>query len=873
MSLSVNDPRSRGRSKSPGGRDRSRSRDARAPSPAQPVRSSRTKKYYESDSTEESSDSESDHRSSRRRHEEKRYEEVDSKYRRAASPNPQASALVRGPDPRYEQDRRDVRHPSYAEPSPYEQPRPAEYSRHSSYSKTEEASVRPPAARSEYAPPGQYKWEYDHPDGREKSSRPPPPPKEHEPTRGISLNTSGSFHMELGHGHSPQPPPVHGVSPAYAYPPSSPGYTQPPPHGYYQVPDAARPDSYQSHPGTITSGRQHYGVPEQYKYADPPQQITYINKTDGRTPQYTQTPYAQIETDHRRTSRHPGQVEVDIVRLPSRRKEELEIDDIRRSSRRKEEIEIEARAGHHMKAEVGLDVVRRPSRYREEVEIGEHRISRHQGEADLELVRKTSRHHGEADLELVRKTSRHNEEIAIEERRPSRHTSEVDIDLIRKMTHAPNDHDRRRPTAQVIEVQPGGNSLHAGSNTHRLSISAGASGAISLAAPGQHAHQYGAPPGSPLLEAYHGTYQSMSPMPSPMVLSHKLDDNLSDIEPLDGDSSDSSRGHRTTTTTVVVKRVSIYDPKADALALAAALNHHTPQTESIIKILPHLSDDHVIALRTEYKKHIKVGGKGINIAKHIKLKVTGNLGKIAYATALGRWESEAHWANFWYQSGSSRRELLIESLMSRTNSEIRAIKAAFSDKRYSDSLEKCMQTELKKDKFRNAVLLALEEKRMEEMSTVSKTMVRRDVDDLYKALVSKDGGETAMIEIIVVRSDTHMRDVLREFEVRYRKNFAREMIQKSRNLVGETLAHILNGVLNRPVRDALLLHQALAETSKDRTELLISRLVRFHWEPKHLERVKIEYRRKYSRSLSVDIAEGTKGDFSEFCLGLLEAGR
>ena len=81
---------------------------------------------------------------------------------------------------------------------------------------------------------------------------------------------------------------------------------------------------------------------------------------------------------------------------------------------------------------------------------------------------------------------------------------------------------------------------------------------------------------------------------------------------------------------------------------------------------------------------------------------------------------------------------------------------------------------------------------------------------------------------------------------------------------GETLAHILNGVLNRPVRDALLLHQALAETSKDRTELLVSRLVRFHWEPKHLERVKAAYRQKYANRLEEDIADGTKGDFGEF---------
>ncbi|KAL8898286.1 MAG: hypothetical protein Q9192_002150 [Flavoplaca navasiana] len=450
--------------------------------------------------------------------------------------------------------------------------------------------------------------------------------------------------------------------------------------------------------------------------------------------------------------------------------------------------------------------------------------------------------------------------------------------------------DARKPSysmsarPQFVEAKPHGSALHAeppsglGSKMHRLSVSSGAGGMLALAAPGQHhGHDMhgGLPPGSPLLEAYHGTYQSISPMPSPLMLPSTMDEGLSDLEPLSpGYSSDGSRPKSSQHPRKVsnTKRVSFYDPEPDALALAAALKHSTPDPGPIIKVLPQLSEDHILELRTEYKKHIKVGGKGINIAKHIKLKVTGNLGKAAYAVALGRWESEAHWANFWYQSNSSRRELLIESLMGRTNSEIVKIKDAFSDKRYNDSLEKCMQMELKKDKFRYAVLLALEEKRMSNNEKLDINLVRRDTQELNRALTSKEGGETAMINIIVVRSDNHLREVLRSYEASYRKNFAREMIQKSRNLVGETLAHILNGVLNRPVRDALLLHQAINETSKDRAELLVSRLVRFHWEPKHLEKVKQEYRRKYGEKLEHEIQESTKGDFGEFCLGLCGGG-
>ena len=40
-----------------------------------------------------------------------------------------------------------------------------------------------------------------------------------------------------------------------------------------------------------------------------------------------------------------------------------------------------------------------------------------------------------------------------------------------------------------------------------------------------------------------------------------------------------------------------------------------------------------------------------------------------------------------------------------------------------------------------------------------------------------------------------------------------------------------------------------------------------------MERVKQEYKRKYGTKLEVDVDEGTKGEFGEFCGALLECGR
>ncbi|KAL2808406.1 hypothetical protein BJX63DRAFT_36837 [Aspergillus granulosus] len=473
-------------------------------------------------------------------------------------------------------------------------------------------------------------------------------------------------------------------------------------------------------------------------------------------------------------------------------------------------------------------------------------------------------------------------------------------------------HDRG---PQYIEVAPG---TRPSGRPASLSISTGNSLAVGGSDPD------GRPPLSPMLEPYKGTYQSISPMPSPVLIAPR-DDDISDLEPLDN-STDSerrrrrkskkskdegglkepksdrskrgssrvrherhdSRDSRDPDSLVLIsphssrRKVSFYDATDDALALRDALSHtRSIDTKVLTQILPHLTSDEMLDLRKEYKNHVKISGKGVNLAKHIRVKLgNGSLGKVCYATALGRWESEAFWANCYYQSGSSRRELLIESLFGRSNGEIREIKESFKDSRYTNSLEKCMKAELKADKFRTAVLLALEESRQSERDAVDPDLVHRDVQALHAALVSRNGGETAMIYIIVRRSDSHLREVLRAYEKIYQRNFAREMIQKSQNLVGETLAHILNGAINRPMRDALLLHQALHESrsGKERSELLISRLVRLHWEPRHLENVKTEYRRRYGVRLEEAIAEEilpTTGgsEWGEFCIQLAQSSK
>ncbi|KAI0007017.1 hypothetical protein F4779DRAFT_527550 [Xylariaceae sp. FL0662B] len=381
-------------------------------------------------------------------------------------------------------------------------------------------------------------------------------------------------------------------------------------------------------------------------------------------------------------------------------------------------------------------------------------------------------------------------------------------------------------------------------------------------------------PASPLLESYHGTYQSMSPMPSPLLLASDGPRTSDYIEPLSPSLSDGEGGEKKK------RRARFHDPVDDAARLASALKGdlRAPDTEPLIEILPGMTHEQIMDLRVEYKRLVKTGAerKGVNVAKHIRARLKDedpNLMKACYAVALGRWESEAYWANFWYQGDKTRRELLIESLMGRPNGEIARIKDAFSDKKYRDSLTLCMKTELKEDKFKRAVLMVLEERRMEDRDEygralpVDRRLVQDDVEALYEAVHREKGGESAMLQIVVLRSDNHLRDVLKLYEKTFRANFARDALKKSGNLVGEVLAHILNGIINKPVRDALLLHHALTASRRDglRRELLTSRLVRFHWDRLHMAAVKRAFRERYGQDLAEAIKDGTSGDWGLFC--------
>lgn len=209
----------------------------------------------------------------------------------------------------------------------------------------------------------------------------------------------------------------------------------------------------------------------------------------------------------------------------------------------------------------------------------------------------------------------------------------------------------------------------------------------------------------------------------------------------------------------------------------------------LIDVLPNLHHNEIMNLRTQYKKLVKVGAerKGVNVAKHIRARLKDEDNRLmtaAYATALGMWESEGYWISLPLAAGDKSRkgyQLLIESLFGRSNTETRLIEDGFRfhsnklEREHGTSLGGFLDPYLRQGEawFREAVEGVLSGHKMEERDqsgqplSIDMQLVEKDVDELFEAVAGERGAATTISQIVVLRSDAHLREVLTIYQRKY----------------------------------------------------------------------------------------------------------
>lgn len=224
---------------------------------------------------------------------------------------------------------------------------------------------------------------------------------------------------------------------------------------------------------------------------------------------------------------------------------------------------------------------------------------------------------------------------------------------------------------------------------------------------------------------------------------------------------------------------SSYDPTQDAIAMESALlKSGKVNSKLLITVLPDLTSDEMSTLRKAFKSRNPItsaaslfdtrskGQSSLSLTNKIYRKIEDlSFKQACFATARGQAGSDAYWAKCYYKDNKSeacRSQLLIESLAGRSNDEMREIRHASRDENRDEKIESCLPAKVPNDNFGRAIQLILQGQRQAEDQVLGDAEVENDAKKLYKAC-HNSVNEGDMINVIVLRSDRHLRRVLRYY--------------------------------------------------------------------------------------------------------------
>lgn len=220
-------------------------------------------------------------------------------------------------------------------------------------------------------------------------------------------------------------------------------------------------------------------------------------------------------------------------------------------------------------------------------------------------------------------------------------------------------------------------------------------------------------------------------------------------------------------------------------------------------------------------------------------------------------------------SGPGTKErALNDVLLGRSNADINAIKAA-----YRQTFKRDLVAAVKDDlslKTERHFEIVLSAQRAEDSAPVVKPDIDRDVDAIYSATEGKLGtDEMRVCSILSTRNDNQIRAIAHEYKLKYARDLETVIRKEFSGHMADALLFQLRRGIDKYMHQAILLEDAMAGAgTKD--YLLVSRVVRSHWDRANMANVKGAYEKRYGKSLARRIKGETSGDYERLmiaCIG------
>ncbi|ODA84002.1 hypothetical protein RJ55_02520 [Drechmeria coniospora] len=298
-----------------------------------------------------------------------------------------------------------------------------------------------------------------------------------------------------------------------------------------------------------------------------------------------------------------------------------------------------------------------------------------------------------------------------------------------------------------------------------------------------------------------------------------------------------------------------WDGTSDAQALRTAMKGFGTDEAMLIKVLSSKDPLQVDVIRNAFDRNFRR-----NLVKDIKSETSSWFEFGLVQLARGPLLADVH-NLFNAMAGPGTKELVLNDvLLSRSNADIKAIKSA-----YRSTFHKSLEEDVKGDlsmKTERHFLMGLSANRAEDAAPVIPQQVDDDVMQIYKATEGKTGTD----EILVCSIFSHRNDnQLRAIAHTYRQKFNRDLDKEFSGHMEDALLFQLNHAVDKYMHAATLLEEAMAGMGTN-DNLLVSRVVRFHWDRSFLANVKGAYQQKYRTSLSSRIRSETSGDYKNLML-------
>ncbi|KAI1435305.1 hypothetical protein GGR50DRAFT_335693 [Xylaria sp. CBS 124048] len=297
-----------------------------------------------------------------------------------------------------------------------------------------------------------------------------------------------------------------------------------------------------------------------------------------------------------------------------------------------------------------------------------------------------------------------------------------------------------------------------------------------------------------------------------------------------------------------------WDATPDAKALRSAMKGFGTDENTLIRVLANKDPHQIEAIKAAYSRQFSR-----SLEQDVKSETSGYFGDGLVSIIRGPLLHDVHLLHTAVDGPGTKEKILNDVLLGRSNADIQAIKDT-----YRRIFNKSLESDIKGDlsmKTERHFMIVLDGNRAEDSAPVIPQAIDQEVMEIYKATEGKLGTDEMLVcSILSTRNDNQIRTIRHVYAQKFKRPLEDVIKREFSGHMKEALLYQLQHATDKYMHAATLLEDTMSGLgTKD--QLLVARVVRYHWDRLTLENVKGAYRQRYHKSLTSRIRGETSGDY------------